>query len=242
VKAHAVEKLHIQEERITVVERGRDPARLGRPSRERRERARRSLGLTDDDEVVVTLGREEYQKGQRYLLEAVAAVAARRPQLVGLLAGKAGSESERLRAWHAGSGLGDRFRFLGHRDDAPELLAAADLFVLPSLFEGFSGVLIEAMALGLPIVASDIPAIREVVEPGRNAVLVDPASSEALVTGIESLLDSRVQRQAYGERGRSIFEERFTLERSTSRMVELYRRLAESASASSATAARAEVQ
>ena len=114
----------------------------------------------------------------------------------------------------------------GHRDDAPEILAAADVFVFPSLYEGLGGSLIEAMALGLPIVASDLPAIREVVEPDRNAVLVPPGSPSELASAVEPLLGDEPRRKAMGARSRQIFEERFTLERSASRMIELFERVA----------------
>ena len=225
VKAHAIDSLHIDAARITVVERGRDRMRLGSASQERRARARRALGLDDDAEVAVCLGREDYQKGHRYLLEATAHLARTRPNLVTVVAGRRGTESDALGRDIARLGLGDRFRRLGHRDDAPELLAAADVFVFPSLFEGLGGSLIEAMALSLPIVASDIPAIREVVEDGRNATLVAPRSGEAIASAVSALLDSDPLRSAYGRRSRTIFEERFTLERSTAGMADLYRRL-----------------
>ena len=117
-------------------------------------------------------------------------------------------------------------RFLGHRDDAPEVLAAADVFVFPSLYEGLGGALIEAMALGLPIVASDLPAIREVVEPGSNALLVEPGSPADLADAIVALADDPERRRRMGARSRAIFEDRFTLERSARRMLDLFERVA----------------
>ena len=225
VKRHAQETLRIPGDRITVVERGRDPERLGTPSPARRRRAREMLGISDEAELLVCLGREEFQKGHRYLLEAVAVLASRRPRLVAIVAGREGSESAALRAELTRSGLGDRFRFVGHREDAAELLAAADLFAFPSLFEGLGGSLIEAMALGLPIVASDIPAIREVVEDGANAQLVDPASGTAVAHAVDALLDDPERRRTYGIRSRAIFDERFTSEHSTTGMIRLYRKL-----------------
>ena len=116
-------------------------------------------------------------------------------------------------------------RFLGHRDDVPDLLAAADLFAFPSLYEGTGGAAIEAMALGLPIVTSDIDAMREVVDDRRNALLVPPHAPGPLADAIAALLDDPARRLAFGASSREIFEARFTLERSTRAMVELYRRL-----------------
>jgi glycosyltransferase involved in cell wall biosynthesis len=229
VKRAAVAALRLDPDRISVIERGRDPARLGRPGPTRRREARRSLGLQDDHEVVLSVGRQEYQKGQRYLLEAVERLAPQRPRLVALVAGRGGQASPDLDRLRDGPGLRERVRFLGHRRDVPDILAAADVFAFPSLFEGLGGVLIEAMALEVPIVASDLPPVREVVE-GRAALMVPPAAPRHLASAMARLLDDRETAREMGRAGRQIFERRFTLERSTGRMVELYRRLAASRS------------
>lgn len=226
VKDAAVEALGIRSELVTVIERGRDPARLGEPSPDRRERSRRSLGLEPDDEVLVNLGRQEYQKGLDVLIRAVELLAARRPHLVVVQAGRRGHASDHLHALRDQASLHDRVHFMGHRDDVPEILAAADVFVFPSRYEGLGGSLVEAMALGLPVVASDIPALREVLEPGGNAVLVPPGKPAELAEAIVSLLDDGARRAAFGQRSRQLFEARFALERSVDRMMALYRRLA----------------
>jgi glycosyltransferase involved in cell wall biosynthesis len=228
VKRAAVDDLRIPPDRITVVPRGRDPDRLGVPSAARRLATRRALGWASDDEVIVTVGRHEFQKGHRYLLEAAARLLPTRPRLRVIVAGRRGNASADVEALRRSLHLGDQVRLLGHRDDVPNLLAAADLFVFPSLYEGFGGALIEAMALGLPIVASDVPAIREVVEEGRNAVLVPRGDPHALAGAIGALLDRAEQREAFGRASRRRFEERFTLESVVPQMVELYRSVAAS--------------
>ena len=225
VKAAAVDALHIRDDQVTVVERGRDPERLGRATPERRARVRAALGLHDDDEVVLNVGRQEYQKAQRDLLEAFALVAPRRPRAVLLIAGREGNASAELARRRSASPVADRIRFLGHRDDVPDLLAAADVFAFPSLYEGTGGAAIEAMALGLPIVTSDIDAMREVVDDGRNALLAPPHAPRPLADAIVALLDDPARRLAFGTRSREIFEARFTLERSARAMVALYDRV-----------------
>jgi glycosyltransferase involved in cell wall biosynthesis len=225
VKSHAVDALGIPEERITVIERGRDASRLGARTAKRRRGTRKRLAIPADAEVLVNVGRQEFQKGQRYLLEAVERLAPSRPRLVLLIAGRRGAASDELDGLLARPQIAERVRLLGYRDDVSDVLAAADLFVFPSLFEGLGGSLIEAMALELPIVASDLDAIREVVEPGRNATLVPPATTDALATAIEELLDDAERARAYSARSRQIFEERFTLDGSTTRMAALYRRV-----------------
>lgn len=137
------------------MKRGRDGARLDQPGADRRRSVRAELGLRDNDEVLISVGRQEYQKGQRYLLEAAEALLSRRSRLVLLVAGRTGQASRELERLAARPGLAARVRFLGHREDVPDLLAATDVFVFPSLWEGLGGALIEVMALSLPIVASD---------------------------------------------------------------------------------------
>lgn len=222
VKEWAVTALRLDPDRITVIERGRDPIRLGAPSSERRDRSRKALGLDPDDRVLLSVGRQEYQKGQRYLLEAMRLLSTDHAPVKLLVAGREGHATSELRG--LASGL-PSVRFLGHRDDLPEILAAADVFVFPSLYEGLGGSLIEAMALGLPIVASELPAVREVLREGENALLVEPASPSAIASSIDRLAGDPALSERFGKRSREIFLERFTLERSAARMIELYERL-----------------
>jgi glycosyltransferase involved in cell wall biosynthesis len=218
----AVRSLGVPPGRVTVIPRGRDPTRLGAPGRTRRGRVRRALGIRPDDEVVITVGRQEFLKGHHFLLEAAELLGRSRPRLVVLVAGRRGTASDRLARLHQRPGVRDVVRFLGYRDDVPDLLAASDLFVFPSLAEGLGGALIEAMALGLPVVASDLDAIREVVEPERNALLVRPGSAPELATAVATLLDDPERRALFGVRSRWIFERTFTIDRSAERMIELY--------------------
>ena len=134
--------------------------------------------------------------------------------------------SEALRRKREEYGLAESVRILSHRDDVPDLLAAADLFVFPSLYEGMPGAVLEAMALGLPIVSFDIPAVREVVEDRGNALLATPGSADDLASAVRELLGNRRLVAAFGRGGRQIFEERFTLETSVRRMKELYGKMA----------------
>jgi glycosyltransferase involved in cell wall biosynthesis len=224
-----VRSLGIHPDRITVIERGRDPVRLGLPGAERRSRVRASLGIPYSAPLLINVGRQEYPKGQRHLLEAMARLAGLAPDAVLLIAGREGNRTPELQRLHRELGLGERVRFLGHRADVPDLLAASDVFVFPSLFEGLGGAVIEAMALGLPVVASDIPALREVVESGRSGDLVPVGDAAALAERLDALLTDAPRRRAYGRRGMELFHERFQIGRSAERMIELYRSLTGSA-------------
>ncbi len=225
VKTAAMTDLSIPAEKITVIKEARDAERLGKPSLPRRNRARSKLGLNEDQKVLVTIGRQDFQKGQRYLLEAMGMLVPTYPQIVLLVAGRSGDVSGELESLRHRLGLQDRVQFLGHREDVPEILAAADLFVFPSFYERLPGAVIEAMALGLPIIGSNIEPVRETVEEGRTAFLVPPAAPVQLAAAITRLLEDPRTAQAAGRRSREIFEERFTLEQSVIGLMAYYQQI-----------------
>lgn len=230
VRDAAVAQLGIATERVDVVPRGHDPARLGPPGPRRRASARRRLGLADHDRVVVTTGRHEYQKGQVHLLEAMARVRASQPRAHLLVLGREGSSTPLLDRRIRALGLGSHVQLLGYRDDAPDVMAAADVFAFPSVYEGLGNALLEAMALALPIVASDLPAVREVV--GREAAVLVPAADPVTLGGaLASLLDDPSRGAAMGAAARARFLRRFTLDRSADGMADLIHRVAARAAA-----------
>ena len=170
------DRLHVPRSRIDVVTRGRDPPVLGRRTEARRREIRRRLGLDDDAPVVLAIGREEWQKGHDTLVDATARLVERWPDLTVLVAGRpggrAGTSTRRSRA----PGLTASVRVLGYRDDVADLLCGADVLAFPSRWEGLGSTLLEAMALEIPIVASDLPAVREVLTPDQ-ALLVAPSDA-----------------------------------------------------------------
>lgn len=131
-----------------MVPRGRDSAVLGRRTPARRAAARLALGY-DDSVLLLAVARHEYQKGLDVLLEGLPAVLAAQPGVVLLVAGRPGNQTAELEATTARHRLGGSVRLLGTRSDVPELLCAADVFVLASRREGFPGAVLEAIALEL---------------------------------------------------------------------------------------------
>jgi glycosyltransferase involved in cell wall biosynthesis len=228
VRDSAVQHLGVPAERVSVIERGRDLGRLGDPSPSRRRRIRAALGLPDDAQVVLNVGRQEPQKAHRTLLEAAAKLIPSRPRLTLLQAGRAGKSTPELERAVDELGLADHVHFLGHREDVGDLHAAADVFAFPSVYEGLGGSVLEAMAMRTPIVVSDAPALVEVVERGRGGLVVPVGDSSALATSIAQLLDEPETARALSEQAHEIFLDRFTIERSAERMVQLYRRIAAS--------------
>jgi glycosyltransferase involved in cell wall biosynthesis len=183
-------RLHIPRDRIDVVPRGRDSARLGKRTRDRRARVRARLGIAGDTKVLVAIARHEYQKALDVLLAAVDELRRYNDDLLLLVAGRPGTQTNRLRDDIAQRGLDQVVRLLGTYDDIPGLLCAADVFVFPSRWEGLPGAVIEAMALEAPIVASDLPSIREVVGDARGVHLVPVEDHHEVAGAIARVLES----------------------------------------------------
>lgn len=168
--------LGIRASRITVVRNGidADPFQCG-PEPDFRE----ALGGVPGRPLVLTVARLHSQKGHEYLLQAARLV----EDAVFLFAGE-GPERLKLEALSRTLGLDRRVHFLGHRTDVPRLLANCDIFVLPSLYEGFPLVILEAMAAGRPIVSTRIGGTDEAVVHGESGLLVPPEDPQGLAQGI----------------------------------------------------------
>jgi glycosyltransferase involved in cell wall biosynthesis len=167
--------------RVEVVHNGIDGRRYDAV---RDAEVRRSLTSDVARKLVVCIARLANQKGLPHLVEAMQLL----PDVSLAIAGD-GPDREALKAFATGLAVGDRVRFLGRRHDVPRLLSAADVFVLPSLWEGLPLSLVEAMAAHVPIVATAIAGIEEAVTDGESALLVPPADPAALARAIRRILD-----------------------------------------------------
>jgi glycosyltransferase involved in cell wall biosynthesis len=214
-------RLHVPPGRIDVIPRGRDPEELGERDGARRRRIRAALGVGDTDEVLLALGRHEYQKGFDVLIAAFGRLRQDRAHARLFIAGREGSVSAQLREAVLTAGVADAVEFLGFRSDVPELLCGADAFVSASRWEGSPGSVIEAMALEAPIVATDIPAVREVLGDRDAAVLSAPEDASALARAMAHVLDDRGS-QARVARARARFLDCFTIDRIADRMIAFY--------------------
>ena len=217
-------RLRIRRSLIDVIPRGRDHLALGVRDPERRRRVRRSLGVGDDERLILSVARQEHQKGLDVLLRAMPAVRAELPNARLLVAGREGGQSPLLRRLADDLDLDGAVSFLGVRRDVPDLLASADAFVFPSRFEGFGCALLEAMALEAPIVASDLGPIREVVGPDTPALLAPPADARSLGRAVVSTLMDRPGAASRADVARARFLQRFTIDRVTDDMVRFYDR------------------
>lgn len=220
-------RLRVGPDRIRVVYRGRDPARLGQPGAGRRARVRAGLGIGADVPVVLSVGRLDRQKNTETTIAAFRRVRNRRPDAVLLVAGRPGNASTVVQAAadrvnRAAGGGTPPVRLLGHRADVPDLMCASDVLSFPSRWEGLGGTLVEAMALRLGIVASGIPPVAEAVgEVGWP--LVRPDDEQALAGGLLSVLEGGPVNQARKDAGQQRFRHRFTAAAAAQGMAGLYR-------------------
>jgi glycosyltransferase involved in cell wall biosynthesis len=167
--------------------------------RAERDAKRRELGIGPDTIVVITVANLRHEKAYDVLLDAAAQAIGNRSDLLFLSVGQgplaAEMEERRIRL-----GLGDRFRFLGFRRDVHDLLAAADVFCLASRNEGLPVALMEAYAAGLPVVATRVGGLPEVVEDGRSGLLVAPEDPGALAEAILAVAADEARRGKMGRR------------------------------------------
>ena len=181
-------------DKLAVVHNGVEPAS---PARDRAA-IRRELAIGDDAPVCLMIARFTAQKGHAVLLQAMPLILRRRPTARFVLVGSGPFEAE-CRARARDLGVTQAALFLGRREDVPDLLAMADLLVLPSTFEGLPLVILEAMAAGLAVVASRIGGVDEAVEDGRTGWLVPCGDPAALSDAVLSVLDD----PAHGDMGRA---------------------------------------
>jgi glycosyltransferase involved in cell wall biosynthesis len=172
---------------------------------------------TADRPIVLTLARLDKQKGHCYLLEAATLV----PDAVFILAGE-GPERPALEAQARTLGLQQRVQFLGYRQDISDLLNMCDLFVLPSLFEGFPLSVLEAMAAGKPVVATAIGGTDEAVIHGETGLLVPPADPAALAQAIRTILSTPGFGKRLGAAGRARVRKEFSAEGMVQRVTQIY--------------------
>jgi glycosyltransferase involved in cell wall biosynthesis len=185
---------------------------------------RQSLGIPADALVVGSVGRLVPQKGYSHLIEAAVRVIAQEPRAYFLLIGTGRLADELARQAQA-AGLGERFQFTGSRSDVEELYGIMDLFVSSSLWEGLPTVVLESMAAGVPVVATQVAGNMELVEHGKTGWLVPPGQSEPLAAGILQLLQQRAWAQQMAAQARAAAQSRFSITAVATQQTELYRQL-----------------
>lgn len=223
LRAFASRVLGVDPARLRVIHNGVD-ARKYAHDHEMRVRMRAHLGLADTTEAILAVGELSAVKGHEVLVRAAASLARAGRNLHVLIAGE-GGERERLRELAVQLGIGERLHLLGFRRDVPALLAAADVFAMPSFSEGMPLAMIEAMASAVPIVASEVGGIPSLVTHRSHGLLARAGDADAFAGAMRTLLDDPIARRVYTDAAHRRFLNHFSLDS----MLENHRNLYESA-------------
>lgn len=220
----------IAEHKLAHIPNGIDTERFRPPTQDAARCARESLGFGPDELVVGMLGSLTPEKGHAFALQALAVLASDCPQLRLCIVGD-GPLREELAVETMRLGLAGRVLLAGRRSDVPQVLAGFDLFLLPSLNEGLPMALLEAMATGLPTVASEVGDVGRAVENGVSGRLIPPGSAQAVVLALRELAADPALRRRLGARARERVEEHFSSLAMTGAYCRLYDRQLEAGAA-----------
>jgi len=210
----------VASDRIRVVANGPDPA----PWLSARAIPRSELGVPEDVPLAAVIGLLNLAKGQDLAIEALVRPGLERLHLV--VAGD-GEMREELEALAQRLGVATRVRFLGHRWDAPGIVAACDFTLLPSRWEGMPYVVLETMAASRPVVATPVDGARDVVRPGETGFLASAIDADAIADACRALLAlDPAERRAMGDRGRERVLANWTADRMVEGLLAVYRELA----------------
>ena len=197
---------------IAVIPNGIDAAAFG---------GRSPDAATRPIRTVITVANLRPEKSHETLLAAASTLVREHPELHFQIVG-AGPRRQELEALAASRGVSAHVSFLGHREDVASLLAGADVFVLPSLSEAFPNGAIEAMASGLPVVASAVGGLLDLIDTGHNGILVQPGDPEHLASAIRRLIGDRPLATRLGQAARAHVTQRYSFDRMVQAFEDLY--------------------
>lgn len=179
---------------------------------------RQSLQVAESSFLIVAVGRMHIEKGFDYLIRAVAKL----PLSTHLVLVGDGEYLEQFKDLAKELQIESRVTFTGYRQDSMSIIKAADALVLPSYFENFPYVILEAMMLGVPVVASNVGGIPEQVINNQTGILVEPRSVESLVRALKQLIDDPTQTAAMSKAAQDYFQGNFSLEKSVEQTLSAY--------------------
>jgi glycosyltransferase involved in cell wall biosynthesis len=211
--------------RVTVIPNGVDLSRF--ITTENPAELRRSLGVPDDAPLIGVVSRLHRLKGIEDFLDAAALIAAKHPSARFVVVGQPSPVDNHAyldglvkRAQQLG--IGERVVFTGLRTDVPAVLSTLDVSVMPSLNEALSNVLLESMAAGAPVVATDVGGTTEALRDGQNGLLIPPSQPAAMAAAIDRLLTDRVLARTLGQSARQAIADKFSLDRMVAATAVLY--------------------
>ena len=217
VRSLMLQRGRIPPQKIMTIPNGVDPAEIPQNPVD----IRAELKLPANCPLVVTVGRLTRQKGLSFLIEAAGRILKACADAQFLIIGK-GEMERALKRQAERLGIAANVHFLGWRQDAWGIVAGADLFVLPSLWEGMPNVLLEAMAAGVPVVATQVAGSSEIIDSQKCGVLVPPCHERILAQAILGLLSNPSRARQLGAAGQQHVLQHFTVEQMTAAYEELY--------------------
>jgi mannosyltransferase len=213
----------------TVIMHGIDTNRF-RPPQDKAT-AKRAVGLPDDVKIAGCFGRIRRQKGTDIFVDAMIALLPKHPDWMAIIAGRTTTEhtafESDLRARIAAAGLAERIRFVGEHTDIERWYQALDLFIAPQRWEGFGLTPLEAMATGVPVIASDVGAFGELILQGITGIVIDAANLEQMIVQSELLMRDVERLGALAKAGHSRAHTVFALQTEADKLNALYKSLAE---------------
>lgn len=217
-------EFHLPEQLLVALPNGINLDRLRLRDDFDRARKRHDLGIRAPGALVCTVARLYTDKGHRFLFQAAERLTGAYEPPSFAIVGR-GEEESALRAQAAASPAAERIHFLGERADVPEIMAASDLFVLPSLNEGLSMAMLEAMSLGLPVVATDVGGASDILANGETGWLIPSGDVGALVGAIDAALSDPEQARTYATRAQAQVRRDFSIETHVQRLETIYRQV-----------------
>jgi len=210
----------IDRKKVSVVHNGIDVRRLD--TELTREQARARLGVLEDELLIGCVGRLEEQKGHRFLLEACAALKSIPGSRLRLLLVGDGRLRQDLEHRAVALGVAASVSFLGTRHDVPEILRALDIYVMPSLWEGLSIAMLEAMAAGIAVVISDVSGVSQALGNNEHGIRVPPGNAAALADAIRSLAGQPGRRRLLGLSARQRVQAEFSIDAMMAQLTSIY--------------------
>ena len=221
VKRYIIDKSKISAEKISVIYNG---VNIKSQDNSYEQNPKMPFKIEDKDRILMTVGRLHKQKGHCYLIQAVSKVRKEFPNVKLLVTGE-GEEENNLKKLVKSLDLTNEVIFAGLSSDIERILPMAELFILPSLWEGLPNALLEAMAAGKPVVATKVGGIPEIVVHGETGVLIPPKDTDALAIAIIDLLQNRLKAKDMGEAARIRAGKRFSIYKMIEKTENLYQEL-----------------
>lgn len=223
VREHLVNDFKVSKQKVSLIPNGIDLDRIsGLPSGAEKDNLRRRYGLGADSQVIGIIGRLSPVKGHRYLLLALAELISTKPKIHCLIVGDGDLRAKLIKLAKT-LNIVDHISFLEATPKTQLPLAVMGCFVLPSLQEGLGLAILEAMAMGLPVVASDVGGIYTLIKDGQNGFLVPPADPSALAKAIGKLLDDEGLAKRMGQAGQRMVQRKFSLDKMVRQIEGVYK-------------------